>query len=72
MADKETNNNIKSRKLIISNLDSYIEVSQLHNSFAYFWDVISYEIPTYLIEKEDEKKWVSWWYGHIISISVEI
>lgn len=48
----------KQGKLLIKNLDPDIEVSQLHDAFANFGEVITYEIPAdiQIITRPDGKK----------------
>lgn len=67
LADKETKNITRSNQgnLFIKNLDPDIEVSQLHDAFANFGEIISCKIPSDLVEKDGEKKYVSRGYGYV-------
>lgn len=67
MADKETKSVTRSNEgcLFIKNLDPDIEVSQLHDAFANFGEIISCEIPTDIVVKDGEKKHVSRGYGYV-------
>ena len=67
MADYETNSIIKNGqgKILIKNLDPEIEVSQLHDAFANFGEVITCEIPSDLVIRGDERKYVSRGYGYV-------
>ena len=72
LADKETKLIVRQNQgcLFINNLDPDIEVSQLHDAFANFGEVISCKIPADIIKvtKPDgtkEKKPVSWGYGYV-------
>lgn len=68
LADKETQDIIHSNigNLYIENLDPDIEVSQLHEAFANFGEIISCKIPTDLvITASGEQKYVSRGYGYV-------
>lgn len=67
LADKETKNITRSNQgnLFIKNLDPDIEVSQLHDAFANFGEIISCKIPSDLVMKDGEKKYVSRGYGYV-------
>lgn len=67
LADKETKSIVRSNQgnLFIKNLDPDIEVSQLHDAFANFGEIISCKIPSDLVVKGDEKKYVSRGYGYV-------
>lgn len=67
LADKETKNITRSNQgnLFIKNLDPDIEVSQLHDAFANFGEIISCKIPSDLVTKDGEKKYVSRGYGYV-------
>ena len=67
LVDKDTKMIVRSNQgnLFIKNLDPDITVSQLHDAFANFGEIISCKIPSDLQVNGDEKKYVSRGYGYV-------